>query len=295
VRIVPGLKDGASVAEALRLVAQHFRLSRIEEPEADARVLLGYALHLDRPRLVAQSERVLETREVNAISALVARRCRREPVARITGVKEFWSLALHVTPDVLVPRPETETLIEAALDVVVRGGLRLEMLRILDIGAGSGALLLALLTELPNATGIGTDISLAALAVARDNAARHGLAARASFVLCDGASAVRGPFDFIVSNPPYIASGEIATLAAEVRNYDPRIALDGGVDGLDRYRALAADARRNLAPGGRLIVELGARQERAVATIFTKARLKPGPARKDLAGIARALTADALP
>ena len=276
-RLIPGLKDGASIAEALRLIAQYFRLIGIEEPEADARILLAHALHLDRTQLVSQSDRVLEAREINAISMLAARRCRREPVARIVGVKEFWSLAFHVTPDVLVPRPETETLVEAALDVVVRGGLRNEKLRILDIGTGIGALLLTLLTELPNAAGIGTDISAAALGIARDNAARHRLTTRASFVRCDGRGGVDGRRSISWCQTRLISrSGDIAALPPEVRDYDPVVALDGGRDGLDAYRAIAADARRLLAPGGRLIVELGAGQEPAVAALFTKAGLTVG-------------------
>ena len=173
-RIIPGLKDGASVSEALQLVGQAFRAG-IEDADVDARVLVGHALYLDRARLIAQSDRVLEAREVNAISGLAARRLKREPVSRILGKKEFWSLALAVTPDVLVPRPETETVIEGALDYVVRNGLRMEKLRILDIGTGSGALLIALLNELPNATGIGTDISRPALQTARTNVAQCGL------------------------------------------------------------------------------------------------------------------------
>jgi len=192
---------------------------------------------------------------------------------------------------VLVPRPETETVVEAALDTLTRDGSRKEKLRILDIGTGSGALLLALLTELPNAMGTGTDISAAALDVARANAERNGLAARCSFVACDIAAGVAGPFDLIVSNPPYVARGDIASLAPEVRDYDPALALDGGADGLDGYRSIAADARRLLAPGGRLIVELGLGQEPAVRTLFTKAGLTAGAARNDLAGIARALSA----
>ena len=169
-----------------------------------------------------------------------------------------------------MPRPETETVVEAALDYVERGGLRLEKLRLLDIGTGSGALLLALLRELPNASGIGTDISAAALAVARANAERNNLAGRCTFVACNIADGVQGPFDIIVSNPPYVVRGDIATLAPEVRNFDPSIALDGGTDGLDFYRAIAGEARRLLAPGGQLIVELGMGQEGAVRTLFTK-------------------------
>ena len=196
-----------------------------------------------------------------------------------------------ITPDVLVPRPETETVVEAALDFAARGGLRMENLRILDIGTGSGAVLLALVRELPNAIGTGTDISAAALQVARGNAARCGLDNRCHFVVCDIAAGTTGPFDLVVSNPPYVAHDEIAGLAPEVRDYDPHVALDGGDDGLDAYRAIATDAERILAPGGSLFVELGAGQEGPVRALFTDAGLTPGVARKDLAGIPRALGA----
>jgi release factor glutamine methyltransferase len=295
VTIIPELKAGASVAEAVRLMAQAFRLAGVEDAEIDARALLGHALELDRAQLISQSHRILEAREIEVASALAARRLKREPVARIVGRKEFWDQMLQVTPDVLVPRPETETLVEAALDFVVRGGLRMEKLRILDIGTGSGALLLALLGELPNATGIGTDISAGALEVARGNAERNGLAARSSFVECNIGEGVQGLFDLIVSNPPYIPRGDIAALLPEVRDYDPVVALDGGADGLDAYRAIATEARRLLAPGGRLIVELGMGQEPAVRALFTKAGFSVGEARRDLAGIPRALGATVAP
>jgi release factor glutamine methyltransferase len=276
-------------------MAQTFRLAGLEEAEIDARALLGQALHLDRAQLISHSDRTLDAREIEIVSALAARRLKREPVARILGRKEFWNQMLEVTPAVLVPRPETETVVEAALDFVARGGLRMEKLRILDIGTGSGALLLALLGELPNATGVGTDVSAAALEVARGNAERNGLAARCTFVACDIAAGVQGPFDLIVSNPPYVAHGEIASLAPEVRDYDPTIALDGGADGLDGYRAIAAQARRLLAPGGTLIVELGVGQEQAVRALFTKAGLTIAAARADLAGMPRALAATIAP
>jgi release factor glutamine methyltransferase len=292
---MPGLKSGVSVSEALHHVAQSFRACGIEEAEADARVLIGHALHLDRARLIAQSDRILEAREVTVISALATRRLRREPVSRIVGQKEFWSLPISVTPDVLVPRPETETVVEAALDFVIRSGLRLEKLRVLDIGTGSGALLLALLNELKNAIGTGTDVSSAALDVASANATRCRLDSRCNFVVCDIATGVEGPFDLIVSNPPYIAHDEIETLAPEVRDYDPPVALDGGQDGLDAYRSIAGDATRILAPGGRLFVELGAGQDEQVRALFTKAGLSPGIPRKDLAGISRVLGAGFTP
>jgi release factor glutamine methyltransferase len=295
VRIVAGLKDGVSVSEAVQLVTNAFKRAGIEDAQIDARLLIGHALRLDRPKLITQSERILEAREISAISALAARRLKHEPVSRIRGQKDFWDLSLQVTPDVLVPRPETETVIEAALDFVVRGGLRMEKLRILDIGTGSGALLLALLHELPNATGTGTDVSAAALDVARANSAQCGLESRCNFVVCDIASGVQGPFDLVVSNPPYIAHDEIAALAPEVRNYDPKVALDGGDDGLVAYSAITSEARRLLAPGGRLFVELGAGQETAVRALFTNAGLTVGAARKDLAGIPRVIGAGLVP
>ena len=294
-RIIPGLKDGASVSEAISLLAQAFHTAGIEAADVDGRLLVGHALHLDRARLIAQSDRILEAREINVISALAARRLKREPVSRILGQKEFWSIALAITPDVLVPRPETETVVEGALDFVVRGGLRMEKLRILDIGTGSGALLLALLRELPNATGTGTDISTGALKVARENAARCGVEGRCTFVVCDIASVVEGPFDLLVSNPPYIAHDEITSLAPEVKNYDPMVALDGGDDGLAAYRAIAADAKQLLAPGARMFVELGAGQEAAVRDLFTNVGLIAGIARTDLAGIPRVLGAGFVP
>ena len=294
-RIIPGLKDGASVSEALQLIAQTFRAAGIDDADVDARVLAGHALHLDRARLVSQSDRVLEAREVNAISGLAARRLKREPVSRILGRKEFWSLALAITPDVLVPRPETETVVEGALDFVVRSGLRMEKLRILDIGTGSGALLVALLNELPNATGIGTDISRAALEAAQINVAQFGFESRSSLIACDMAAGVQGQFDLVVSNPPYIARGQIASLAPEVRDYDPMMALDGGDDGLTAYRSISADAKRILAQGGRLFVEMGAGQEPAVRELFTKAGLVVGIARNDLAGTPRVLGAGFVP
>jgi release factor glutamine methyltransferase len=295
VRIIPGLKDGASVSEALQLIAQTFRAAGIDDADVDARVLAGHALHLDRARLVSQSDRVLEAREVNAISGLAARRLKREPVSRILGRKEFWSLALAITSDVLVPRPETETVVEGALDFVVRNGLRMEKLRILDIGTGSGALLVALLNELPNATGIGTDISRAALEAAQINVAQFGFESRSSLIACDMAAGVQGQFDLVVSNPPYIARGQIASLAPEVRDYDPMMALDGGDDGLTAYRSISADAKRILAQGGRLFVEIGAGQEPAVRELFTNAGLVVGIARNDLAGTPRVLGAGFVP
>jgi release factor glutamine methyltransferase len=231
---------------------------------------------------------VLTPPETDRLGADVARRLRHEPVARIVGRKEFWSLPLRITPAVLVPRPETETVVEAALAVVARSAAA----RIADIGVGSGAILLALLSELPNAMAIGTDRDAGALQVARRNAEDLGLGGRAAFVACDFGAALAGACDLVVSNPPYIATREIATLAPEVRDFDPRGALDGGSDGLTAYRAVAADAPRLLAPGGWLVVEVGIGQADAVTALFAGIGLEtPDPPRRDLAGVPRVVKA----
>ena len=292
--IIPSLKDGATVAAACEMMTQAFRARGIEQAQTDARILAADALGLKRAEFVAQADRLLKPREIEAISARAARRLKREPVSRIVGFREFWSLNLLIDNSVLDPRPETETVVELALDWIITRGLRNEQLRILDIGTGSGALLLALLSELKNAYGVGTDISPVALALARENSRQLGLGQRAGFIACDFASALQGPFDLVVSNPPYIRSGEIPALAPEVRDYDPRKALDGGADGLVAYRIIAADAPRLLASRGRLIVELGFGQEGAVNALIATAGLSvENPARKDLGGISRALSASA--
>ncbi|MEI8275575.1 MAG: peptide chain release factor N(5)-glutamine methyltransferase [Hyphomicrobiales bacterium] len=286
---------GPTVAAKRHAVTDTLRQAGIESPDIDARLLIGHALGLDRTALMINGDRHLRTDEVVAIDALAARRLRHEPVSRILGRKEFWSLPLDVSDAVLVPRPDTETVVEAALDCIARDNLRLAPLRILDIGTGSGALLLALLTELKNGNGVATDISPAAIDVARGNAERLGLSPRCTFVVCDIAGGVTGPFDLIVSNPPYIAHADIAALEPEVRDHDPALALDGGIDGLDAYRAIASQAIHLLAPCGRLIVELGAGQEPAVRDLFSKAGLTVSGVRADLAGIPRALTACLMP
>ena len=286
---------GDSIDAARRRLAREFREDGLDAPELDARIIVGHALGLDPTALAAQSSRRLADEEAGAIAALSARRLKREPVARILGRKEFWGLPLKVNAETLLPRPETETVVEAALAALDCEHRKSPALRIVDLGTGSGALLLALLSELPSACGIGTDISYAALLCARDNAAALGLSARASFVACDYATALRGPVEVLVSNPPYVARADIAGLQAEVRDFDPPRALDGGPDGLDGYRAIAPHAARLLAPDGILVLELGQGQLGPVTSILAAAALAPVAPRYDLAGIARALVLRALP
>ena len=280
--------NALTIEAARRAWAAEFRAAGFESPELDARLLVGHALCLDHAGVVASAARSLGAGEENAIATLAHRRLAHEPVARIIGIKEFWSLRLRVDGATLVPRPETETVVEAALAAIAATGPRSREWRLADLGTGCGAILLALLTELQNACGVGSDASPRALAVARDNSRRLGLN-RAAYVACDMAAALRGPFDLIVSNPPYVASGDIAGLPPEVRLFDPRLALDGGADGLDCYRAIAAAAPALLATDGAIVVELGAGQVELVSALFAAAGLAPLPARPDLNGVPRAL------
>jgi release factor glutamine methyltransferase len=282
---------GPTVAAARRALASAFRAGSIETPELDARLIVGHALGLDHTAIVAADQRQISDDEAQRIADYAARRLAHEPVARIRGRKEFWSLDLRITPDVLVPRPETETLVEAALTAIGKPR-RMDALRVADLGTGSGALLLALLHELPRATGVATDRSLAAIDIARANALAHGVASRAAFIACDYGDALGGDFDLIVTNPPYICAHDIGKLAPEVRDFDPRLALDGGPDGLDAYRAIAADATRLLRPDGLIIVECGFGQADSIAMLFINAGLSvPRPAAPDLSGFPRALVA----
>jgi len=287
-------REEITIDQARRRLGQSFRQHGLDSPDLDARLLVGHALGLDHAMLAREASRTLAAPEATAITALAARRLGREPIARIVGAKEFWGLFLKLNAETLVPRPETETVVEAALDALGEQG-RARALRVADLGTGSGALLLALLSECPAATGVGTDLSAGAIACAHDNARALDLAGRASFIVGDYGSALAGGFDLVVSNPPYVRHADIAVLQPEVRAFDPPRALDGGIDGLDAYRTIAADARRLLAPDGVLVAELGAGQWDAVASLFAAAGLAVGPPRHDLSAVARALLAKPLP
>jgi release factor glutamine methyltransferase len=279
---------GLSIAAARRDLARQFRTAGLASPELDARLLIGDALDLDLTGINLATARILRADEAAAIARSAQRRLRGEPIARIVGHKEFWGLSLRLNADTLVPRADTETLVEVALESIRGRKLAIAAPEIADIGTGSGAIMLALLSELPQAQGIATDISLAALRVARDNARDLGLAGRVSFVVSDYLAAIAGPFDLIVANPPYIRSADIATLDIDVRDHDPRRALDGGSDGLAAYRRLASESISRLAPQGTLAVEVGHDQADEVAGIMQAAGLDVmRPHRRDLGGISR--------
>ncbi|MGY3441148.1 MULTISPECIES: peptide chain release factor N(5)-glutamine methyltransferase [unclassified Bradyrhizobium] len=279
--------EGARRALATRLTA-----AGNDSAELDARLLIGAALGLDLTGMITGAKRTLTSDEADRVEALARRRLAGEPVARILGVKEFWGLPLLLSAATLVPRADTETVVERALELLRGDGAEDRTLRIADLGTGSGAILLALLSELPNAHGYATDISAEALQTASRNAAELGLGARTTWIACDYASALTGTFDLIVSNPPYIPSADIAGLDIEVRAHDPRAALDGGPDGLDAYRALISQSTGLLASGGFLVVEIGQGQSGDVEALMTASGLSPtGPPRADLGGIPRAVSA----
>lgn len=265
---------------------ERLRMARMDTPELDARVLLKEALKLTDAELIGAADHPASLDGASALESMIARRVGGEPVARILGHREFWSMRFDLGCETLVPRPETETLVEAALAAFRRAPPG----RVLDLGTGTGCLLIAALREFREATGVGVDLSPRAVTIAKANADRLGFARRTQFLVSDWDAGVEGPFDLVLSNPPYIVRGEIKDLDDEVRLHDPLLALDGGEDGLDAYRALAGAAARVLAPEGVLIAELGSGQEEDVAAIMRKRGLVPdGPARPDLAGIPRAL------
>jgi release factor glutamine methyltransferase len=290
------MRAGQTVDAVRRALAARLRKAAVDTAELDARILTGSVLGLDLTGMIAAATRRLSDDEATRLENYALRRLAGEPVARIVGMKEFWGLPLRLSPATLVPRPDTETVVETALEIVRAASKSKSSLRLADFGTGSGAIVLALLSELPGASGIGTDLSEAALRTARSNASQLGLLARAAFVACSYGAALAGPFDLIVSNPPYIRSADIATLGTGVRDYDPRGALDGGADGLDAYRAIIPDAARLLVPGGALVVEVGHDQSGEVEGLMIAAGLAPaGPPKADLAGIPRVVAGRFLP
>ena len=280
-----------TVDQVLTAAAARLSAAGVEDPRRDARLLIAAAIEAGPAQLIAHPERALDGAEAARIEASLARRAAREPVSRILGRRGFWNLELEITPDTLDPRPDSETLVAAVLERIGAQGLVGAPLSVLDLGTGSGCLLLALLSELPAARGLGLDISAAALAVARRNARKLGLFHRARFALGDWGSGLDGSWQLIVSNPPYITEGEIEDLAPEVARYDPRLALTAGPDGLDAYRKLLPQAARLLEPGGMLALEVGCGQQDAVTALLAATGFIELGRYRDLGGIERCLLA----
>lgn len=285
--------ESRTLGQAIDLAARDLAAAGITGPRHEARLLVGHATALKAEQLLAHPDRTIDTPGLRRLRGLVRRRASRQPMAQVLGHREFWSLTFKVTEAVLAPRPESETVVEAALAAAVSRSGRDAPRRILDLGTGTGCLLLALLEDLPGARGVGVDISAAAVAVARENARCLGLAARARFMVGDWGRALGGQFDVIVANPPYIPDQEIAGLQPEVRCFEPRLALTGGADGLDAFHAIGPDIARLLAPGGFVALEIGAGQAEAVSTMLRDAGLGQIRVHADLAGRPRCAVASA--
>lgn len=285
--------DARTLSQAFVAAVGALRQAGIEMPELDARVLLCHAAHLSHEDYIVRGSERLSPGSSERFDAALARRLRREPVSRILGTREFYGREFVVGPETLDPRPDTETLVEAALGFAASRGGRDRPLEVLDLGTGTGCILVTLLAELPGAFGLGTDISEAAIALAAKNAARLGVAERASFLAADWLEAIEGRFDLIVCNPPYLSTGDMQRLADDVALYEPVPALYGGPDGLAPYRRIAAGASRVLAPAGRLLVEIGAGRIGAVGEIFAAWGIEIEEIRPDLAGHPRSILARA--
>ncbi len=283
-----GLEASTPRAEALASLAEAFELSGIDDPAREARISLCAASGVSQSALIVAPEAPLGV-AASRVQEFAARRAAGEPLSRIVGEREFWGLALTISPQVLDPRPETESIVEAAISLF--GDRRDEPLRILDLGVGSGSLLCALLVEFSQARGIGVDISAGAASVALGNLNACGLAQRGEIRVGDWTQGLAGPFDLIVSNPPYIPTGDLSQLPREVRNFDPWLALDGGSDGLAAYRRILPRSRSLLAPGGRFIAEFGAGQGSDVIAIAQQCGFADAMTYKDLAGLDRVVAA----
>lgn len=273
-----------SVGAAARALAQRLVAAGVDSARLDARLLVAEAAGITPDRVALAPDTPLTAEQSARLAVMADRRVAREPVSHILGRRGFWTLTLSVTADTLDPRGDTETLVEA---VLARVPDRSAPLHVVDFGTGTGAIVLALLSELPNATGTAVDKSPAALAVARANAQANGLGDRVRFVLSDWAAAVEGPADVLVSNPPYIPDADIDTLEPEVARYEPRLALAGGADGLECYRVLVPQMAALARPGAVVAVEVGAGQAADVAGVFRAAGLCVAAPVRDLAGIDR--------
>jgi release factor glutamine methyltransferase len=269
-------------AEALREAVVRLRAAGVEAPARDARILLAHALGVDRGRLTLVLPEELPQKARARFEAAIAARTARQPVAQITGRRAFFGRDFKITPQVLDPRPETEALVRACLDLPFEN--------LLDLGTGSGCILLSLLAERAGARGLGVDASQAALKVARENARALGLEGRARFALSDWFEAVEGRFGLIVSNPPYVSAAEMRALAPELRTWEPPEALTPGGDGLAAYRAIVPRAPAHLSPGGWLAVEIGARQGAEVSALFRQAGFEDVCTLPDLDGRDRVVT-----
>ena len=281
-----GPDSDCKIGDALRAATKQMRSAGISDSTNDARILLGHSLALKDERFYGLENNAITHQQLAYYQSNVERRCNREPTSRIIGRREFWNLNLKLTPQVLDPRPDSETLIESVLKYFPYKNMPLKML---DLGTGTGCLLLSALNEFPRSTGVGIDINIACILLAQQNAVRHGLQKRARFKLGDWCAEINRKFDVILCNPPYVPTNHIRKLQPEVSKFEPYLALNGGPDGLECYRNLAPDLSRLLAPDGLIFLEIGFDQKFSVSELMEKYTLKVNATKKDLAALDRCL------
>lgn len=277
-----------TIQEALRTGVLALQKAHVESASLDARLLLEHVQGCTREQLLLSMDMPMAEKTLQHYRRLIDRRAAREPVAKIIGRKEFWGMLFKVSSETLDPRPDSETLVETVLR---HNPNREQSCSILDLGTGTGCLLLTLLNELPHATGLGVDCHADTLAVARDNALTLGLQSRANFIMSDWCSQVAGTFDIVVANPPYIPTRTIETLSPEVARFDPMRALDGGEDGLDAYRAICSQIDRILAPAGLVAFEMGTGQQASLTALIEAHGLTVVDVASDLGSVPRVVVA----
>jgi release factor glutamine methyltransferase len=282
------MNETNTLASAYKYLTRELTVSEIENPQLEARILLAFAARVEQTRVIGYPEDKLDNTVIRNLEKIIARRKTGEPIAYITGVKEFWSLNFNVTPETLIPRPDSETIVQSVLDTITN---HMDRLSILDLGTGSGCLLLALLSELPNAKGVGIDISPATCKIAKKNAKELGLNNRAKFYQGNWMEGILDQFDIIVTNPPYIAEPDIKLLDRETQLFEPHLALSGGPDGVSAYRLIAKGSIARLKTAGILVVEIGINQAQSIKNIFIENGLEIIKTQRDFSNIERCILA----
>jgi len=282
------MNETNTLGSAYKYLTRELTVSEIENPQLEARILLAFAARVEQTRVIGYPEDKLDNTVIKDLEKIIARRKTGEPIAYITGVKEFWSLNFNVTPETLIPRPDSETIVQSVLDTITN---HMDRLSILDLGTGSGCLLLALLSELPNAKGVGIDISPATCKIAKKNAKELGLNNRAKFYRGNWMEGILDQFDIIVTNPPYIAEPDIKLLDREIQLFEPHLALSGGPDGVSAYRLIAKGSIARLKTAGILVVEIGINQAQSIKNIFIENGLEIIKTQRDFSNIERCILA----
>jgi release factor glutamine methyltransferase len=282
------MNETNTLGSVYRYLIRELSLSKIENPQLEARILLAFASGVKQTRIIGYPEDKLDNSIISNLEKIMARRKTGEPIAYITGVKEFWSLNFNVTKETLIPRPDSETIVQSVLDTITN---HMDRISILDLGTGSGCLLLALLSELPKAIGVGIDISSRSCKIAKKNAKELGLNNRAKFYQGNWMEDIHDQFDIIVTNPPYVAEPDMEFLDREIRLFEPHLALSGGPDGVAAYRLIAKESITRLKTAGILVVEIGINQAQSIRDIFVQNGLKIIKTQRDFSNIDRCILA----